>query len=774
MSDEGKNPAEKFLTQARKRFKYCQDAETKNREKALEAIKFRNLEQWPTELKNSRESDPEGARPCLVVDKINQYINQVKNDQRQNRPAVKVRPVDDSGDKEVADIFQGIIRHVEDTSKADLAYDNAFENAVDGGFGYFRILTEYCDDDTFDQDIRIKRIRNRFSVYLDPDHQEPDGSDAKFGFITEEITRDEFKDQFPGKEPLDWDTDGKKSEYNGWCSQEKVRIAEYFYYENVKKKLILLDNGKTVFEDDLQTVLDEAALTGRPQPNVVKERETTVRKVHWCKIDGKEKLEEKPWAGKWIPIIEVVGNELDIEGERHLSGLVRGAMDPMRIHNYAASSFVENVALAPKAPFVAAAGQIENYEGEWKGSNRRNLAVLRYDPLSVDGLAVPPPIRQTMPGISPGWQQVMANTEHDIQASMGMYNASLGEESNEKSGRAIMARQREGDVATFHYIDNLSRSIRHCGRILVDLIPKIYDTQRVARILGEDGTPTAVQLDPEQQEPVKQVGAKKIYNLTVGKYDVSVSVGPSYTTKRQEAAESMVELVRAQPELLNLVGDLMIRNMDWPGAEQIADRLKTLLPPEIRAAEDKDNQDPKTAAIHAQYEQAIAQIKEEAAMFIQDLQAKLEESTTANQDKEQTIRELKLALSNKQGELAVRMQEAEDKRNIELAKLMKEENAPAPEAKPEPSQPQAQQPAQPPVMVMDSALASPLDSMGMGLQMVAQSVQQTNELLSQTAAINAQQTEFLSQLVASIARQSGPKKIILPDGSVAMTEPMMQ
>lgn len=756
MAEDTRSPEDKFLAEARKRFKYCHEAETKNRQRALDAIKFRNLEQWPQDIKNARETDPEGARPCLVVDKLNQYINQVKNDQRQNRPAIKVRPVDDKGDKEVADIFQGIIRHVEDTSKADHAYDTAFEHAVDGGFGYFRILTEYCDEDSFDQDIKIKRIRNRFSVYLDPDHQEPDGSDAKYGFISEEITRDEFKAMFPGKDPVSWE---EASKYEGWCTQEKVRIAEYFYYENVKKKLLLLDNGMSVLEDDLKKV-QSALPEGTPEPSVVKERETTIRKVHWCKINGKEKLEEKEWAGKWIPIIEVVGNEIDIEGERVLSGLIRGAMDAQRIHNYASSSFVENVALAPKAPFTAAAGQLEGHESEWKSSNRRNLAVLTYNPISVDGHPVPPPIRQPMPGISPGWQQVLANTEHDIQASMGMYSASLGEESNEKSGRAIMARQREGDIATFHYIDNLSRSIRHCGRILVDLIPKIYDTARVARILGEDGTPSTVQLNPEQQQAVVQQGSQKIYNLNVGKYDVTVSVGPSYTTKRQEAAESMVELVRAQPALLNLVGDLMIRNMDWPGAEQIADRLKTLLPPEIRAAESKENEDPKMAAIHAQYEQTIAQIKEEAALFIQQLQQKLEEALSANQDKELTIRDLKVALANKQGELQLRMQEAQDKRDIELAKLAQAEVQPAGEVQGEATQPAAHQPG---VSLIDlSVFTAPLQQLS---EVVTQAVQQSQQALETTEQVGNALNQVAQQLNTLTAIQTAPKTIEYgPDG----------
>lgn len=623
---EGTSKTDKFIATCRDRFKRCVEAESKNRERALEAIRFRDLDQWPEKIRKLREDDPEGARPCLTVDKLNQYVNQVKNDQRQNRPAVKVRPVDDKGDMEVAEVFQGIIRHIEDTSKADQAYDTGFEHAVDGGFGYWRILTDFTDEKSFEQDILIKRIRNRFSVYLDPDRQEPDGSDAKYGFVTEWIDREEFKATWPNKDPIDWETEGKDEKLKDWVTKEKVRIAEYFHYENVKKKLLLLSDGQVVLEDDLEKVQQQAQLAGI-ELTVIKERDTTIRQVKWSKVSGKEELEKKDWAGKWIPIVEVIGNEIDVEGERRLSGMIRAGMDAQRIHNYAASSFVENVALAPKAPFIAAEGQLEGHENDWKTANRRNIPVLQYKPIDLNGQPVPPPIRQPMPGISAGWQQVLQNTEHDIQASLGMYAASVGEPSNEKSGKAIMARQREGDTATFHYIDNLSRSIRHTGRILVDLIPKIYDTARVARILGEDGTPDMARLNPEQPQAVVKTAAGKIYNLHVGKYDVTVSVGPAYTTKRQEAAEWMSQMVQSKPELLNVIGDVMFRNFDLPGSDEIAGRLKKILPPELQEEDEEGNPN--------------GQPNKQAMQMIQELQTALQEATQGQEAQKLGIEKFK-------------------------------------------------------------------------------------------------------------------------------------
>lgn len=570
-----------LIATARDRYKRAIDAESDNRKHALECVKFRNLEQWDTEIKRARETDPEGPRPCTVVDKTNQYLRQVCNDERQNRPAIKVRPVDDKADPEVAEVFQGIVRHIEDRSGADIAYDTAYEHAAEGGFGYFRVLTEYEDEASFQQDIVIKRIRNRFQVVLDPDRQEPDGSDAKYGFVIEKMPRDEYKASYPKASELSYEVEGKL--YPDWVEENNVIVAEYFRVEKQEKTICLWKSGRVTVKDEEDK--DASQYIG---DSIIKERKASIPVVKWSKINAVEELESRDWLGKYIPIVEVIGNELDIEGKSVKSGLMKGAMEPQRIHNYASSSFIENVALAPRAPWVAAEGQIEGHENDWRTANRRNLSVLTYKPVVMEGnVPVPPPLRQPPPGIPAGWQQTLMNTEHDIQASMGMYNASLGADSNEKSGVALQKKQREADTATFHYMDNLSRSIRYLGRILVDLIPKVYDTERVARILGDDGKTDQAMLNPNIQRPVIEKEGpdgkiQKIYNLGVGKYDVTVSSGPSYTTKRQEALDWQMQAVTARPELLNIIGDIMFRNMDAPGADKIADRLKKMLPPPLQ------------------------------------------------------------------------------------------------------------------------------------------------------------------------------------------------
>jgi len=645
---ETENKASDPLATARKRFRLASEAMEENRERAEEADKFSaGLEQWPEALRKEREED---KRPCLTMDETNQYINQVKNDQRQNKAAVKVRPVDDRADKKTAEMMQGIVRNIEDNSNADIAYDTGFENALRGGYGYWRVITRYEDEESFNQELAIERIPNRFSVVLDPNHQSPDGSDSEWGFVVEMMTHDEYERAYPEAEKIDWKHDQKDSE--GWITEDKVRIADYYFAEYTPKTIYQMPDGEVVEESELEGV----DLTG------LNKRTTYTRKIIWQKINGKDVLEETEWMGKFVPIVEVVGNESIIDGKRRLTGIVHNAMDAQRMHNFAISAMVENVALAPKSANVAAVGQLEGFENTWAEANRRNIPVLTYHPVSVDGVVVPPPQRQPMPGISQGWAEITMQSRQWVQASMGMYNASVGAPSNEKSGKAILARQREGDVGSFHYHDNLARSIRHTGRILIDLIPKIYDTKRIIRILGEDGTPETVILDPQMQRPSMEAKQQDgsvlmLYNPTIGKYDVTVSVGPSYSTKRQEAAEAQTQMIQAAPQLMQVMGDIMLRNMDWPGSDQMADRLKAMLPPQIQELENKNNKDGMEAKA-AQLQQAEQVLMQKAETLFQK-EKELEQVALSIQDagqntaaEQQKLEALKSEMEKLQAEIA--------------------------------------------------------------------------------------------------------------------------
>lgn len=595
------------LGEAKERYRIASEYWSPIHKLWLEDAKFRNLDQWPEGIKQSRGDD----RPCLVVDKCNQYVRQVVNDGRQNRPSVKVRPVDDGGDEEVAEAYQGLIRHICDRSNADEAFDTALDHAAGNGLGYFRVCTDYAHKNTFNHEILVRRVRNPLAVLLDPNIRAADGSDADWGFVVDELPKDKYKAAYPNAKFTNWDADATL--YGEWLNGENVRFVEYFYKVQEDRIMHLLEDGTTSSDEAYKLAQANADPNGEPVSPIVQTRNIPETKVKWERLSGAEILEEKDWEGCYIPLIPVFGNESDIAGKVTYSGLIRAAKDPQRLYNYMRSAFAERVALTPKAPYIAAEGQLEGHEDEWENANTANRPVLTYKQTDVNGNPVPAPQRQQASDIPEGFARDMQLSEHDIQASMGMYNSSIGEKSNEKSGKAIMARQREGDTATFHYQDNLNRAIRYLGRILVDLIPKVMDAKQAIRILGEDGEAEAARIDPAQKLGVQKVstptGVMKIYNLNVGTYDVSIASGPSYTTKRQEALEAGMQLAQANPQVWGIIGDIIIRNADWPGADEIADRIKLMLPPPIQQAmQAKDQgQNPEVLAAVAPLKQAVDQ-----------------------------------------------------------------------------------------------------------------------------------------------------------------------
>lgn len=636
VTDMQDDASAELLAEARSRLQVAVSAFSETREFELDDLRFYagnsdNQFQWPSDVLASRGSSVSGnttinARPTLTINKLPQHVRQVTNEQRMNRPGIKVIPSDDDAQEEMAEVFNGVIRHIEYISDADVAYDTACENQVVQGEGFIRLLTDYCDENTFDQDIKIGRIRNSFSVYMDPMMQDPTGADAKWCFITEDITKQEYERLYPDAMPISSLQNagvGDKS-FAQWIGEHTVRIAEYFYYENESRKLNLYPGNQTAFDgtpEDQQL----RVFFGKP----IRSRMSEMRRVKWCKTNGYEILEKSDWAGKWIPVVRVIGNEFEIEGRVHISGLVRNAKDPQRMYNYWVSQEAEMLALAPKAPFIGYGGQFEGYEQQWKSANTQNWPYLEVNPDVTDGQGAPLPLpaRAQPPMASSGLLQAKMGASEDIKASTGQYDASLGMTSNERSGKAILARQREGDVGTYHYVDNLARAIRHVGRQLVDLIPKIYDTERIARIIGEDGESETVKINPMQPTAVNKIVDEegnvidKIYNPAVGKYDVKVITGPGYATKRQEALESMAQLLQGNPQLWQVAGDLFVKNMDWPGADDLAARLARTIDPKILNAE--EDEDPALQAAKQQIEQ-MGQEMQQMYQMLQNVQKSME------------------------------------------------------------------------------------------------------------------------------------------------------
>jgi len=624
------NPDGDRLATMRHRFTVASAAYSDSREDELDDLRFMagspdNAWQWPADVLATRgavQGQTINARPCLTINKLPQHVRLVTNEQRQNRPSGKVIPADDKADVAVAEIFQGIVRHIEYLSDADVAYDTACDNQVTYGEGYIRILTEYCREDSFDQDLKIGRVRNSFSVYMDPMIHDPCGSDAEWCFITEDIPKEEYERLYPDALPISVMMSqgvGDQS-LSMWMSQETVRIAEYFYIDHQKKTLNLYPDNITAFNNSPQDK-QLKAMFGKP----LKSRISEYRQVKWLKTNGFEVLEERDWAGKYIPVIRVVGNEFEVDGQLYISGLVRNAKDAQRMYNYWVSQEAEMLALAPKAPFIGYGGQFEGYETNWKTANTNNWPYLEVNPDVTDGAGSPLPLpeRAQPPMAQTGLIQAKVGAGEDIKATTGQYDSSIGATSNERTGRAILARQNQGDTSTYHYVDNLARAVRYTTRQLVDLIPKIYDTERVARIVGLDGEVDMVKINPNQPEPVRVIkdpitglDIDKIYNPSIGIYDVVVTTGPSYATKRQEAMEAMQMILQTNPQLWAVAGDLFIKNMDWPGAQEMAARFAKTLDPKVL---DNTDESPEAQMMRAQMNDMANQMQQTTAM-IQQLQ----------------------------------------------------------------------------------------------------------------------------------------------------------
>lgn len=623
---------DKLLIQARKDYERARDAWHQNQEAAREDLRFARLgEQWPVEIEQARKRE---SRPCLTFNKMPAFIRQVVNDARQNKPSVKVHPQDSGADKRVAEIYDGLIRNIEVTSDADVATDTAIEHAVGQGFGFWRYNITRASDDTFEKDIVIERVANPFTVYGDPRSTAADSSDWNVAFIVTTLTKDEFEREYPDAERTDWDHDFR--DCPEWLDGDDVTVAEWWTREKVRRQIVALSDGTI---EDADTVKERAEELQAAGITVVgKPEEVESFKVTQRLMSGAEVLKTVEWAGKYIPIVPVYGDEvIDEAGKRWFRSLIRDAKSAQQMFNYWRTTTTELIALAPKAPWVGEEGAFDA-DPNWATANSVSHSKLEY------AHGKQPPQRQPFSGVPAGALQEALNAADDMKSIIGIYDASLGARSNETSGRAIMARQREGDVSTFHFIDNLSRAIRHGGRILLDLIPKVYTTERMIRVLGEDLTPSTAQVAPTGQavtEHTDETGhvINRIFDLSAGKYDLTVSAGPSFTTRREEAAMSMEAFIQKVPQAAPLIGDLYAEAQDWPLADKIGERLKLLLPPQLQG---------QGGGVPPQVQQMIQQ----GQQVIQQQGAQLQQAQQENQ-------QLKATAAANAGELQLKARELE-------------------------------------------------------------------------------------------------------------------
>lgn len=565
--------------QALKDFKLCLDAEADNRKLALDDLKFARLgEQWPDDVIKKREQE---GRPCMTYNRMPTFIRKVVNDGRQNKPAIKIHPVDDDADVNTAEVINGIIRNIENSSNSEVAYDTGLDFAASCGFGYWRVDVDYTHDDSFELDIFIERISNPFSVYGDYSSTCADSSDWNIAFVVDAIDKKEYTQKYGKKAKIDFDSDQYIGMPDDWRDGDKVIVAEYWTRKEVEREIAKLSDGRVVETDWLDEDVEglEGVTNGDLLLSYGVDVQTT-RKAKSFKVcqyimSGAEILEENDWAGKYIPLVPVYGEELNIEGKRHFRSLIRDAKDAQRNFNYWRTTTTEMVALAPKAPFIGAVGQFDTDADKWSQANTENAPYLEYD--VVDG--APPPQRQGFAGVPAGALQEALNASDDMKAIIGIYDASLGARSNETSGRAINARKTEAETGTFHFIDNQARAIKHTGRIILNLIPHTHSKARIVRIMGEDKKTQNVAVNqPQQQGQMADDGTAQVYDLTVGKYDLVVNVGMGFQTKREEAAYGMTELVRAYPMAAPVIAPHLAEAQDWPGADKIAEELRMLSP----------------------------------------------------------------------------------------------------------------------------------------------------------------------------------------------------
>jgi hypothetical protein len=600
-SDASKPDALKDALEA---FEKSAEHDDHNRKAFEDDIDFALLEnQWPEKVLRDRELE---GRPCLTVNKLAAMGRQIVNDARRNKPGITVHPVDSEADPETAEVLNGIIRNIEQSSNAEVAYDTALENAVFGGFGYFRINTKYTSDDTFDQDIVIERISNPLSVYRDCYSTAADSSDWNYCFVVDSLSKAQFKRQYPGAEQVDWKSEAWRDLSSPWLDGDFVQVAEYWTREKAKKRILLLSDQSVIEADEYEKNKPAFDAVGL---QVMAEREVDTHKVKQRIMSGAEVLETVDWAGKYIPIVPVYGTEVVLKGKRTFRSLVRGAKDAQRMFNYWRTTSTELVAMAPKTPFIGRKGAFETDINKWATANTQSHAFIEYDGPEA-------PQRQPFAGVPAGALQEALNASDDIKTVLGMYDASLGARSNETSGKAIIARQMESDNATFHFIDNLSRGIRHAGRILIDLIPQVYSVPRVLRIIGQDGEPDMrpvnQEIRTEERNPLTGQIEEivKIYDLTAGRYDLTVSAGPSFASMRQEAASQMIELIRAYPDAAPIIGDLLVKNLDWPGADEIAERMQKAMGMAEEGEGAPQGPDPQAMQVVQRYQSALQEMQQ--------------------------------------------------------------------------------------------------------------------------------------------------------------------
>lgn len=650
-----------FLETAKRRLDVCQKAESDRRQKQAEVLRFYWGEQWRPDDVTERENN---GRPCLTINRTKSFVRQVTNELRLNRPGVLVDPVADT-DEETAEIEMGLIRHIAAQSDGEAAIDTAAKHAVIHGEGWFELCCEYVDLDTeeanaqtFNQEIYLREIRNPFSIYDDPNAKLPNREDSKYRFQAIRMTREAFREAYPDAQSIEGIS--LPQEDSNWLTDDGVLVVKYWYIKEEKRKLCQMVDGSKAWKDELPKEAYDFIET---------EREWKCPRVKWAILNAVEILDEGDWGGRYFPHVRVVGDQINIEGEEKVAGLVDDLVGPQITYNYWITAATERLAMATKSPWIVPHGMLEGFESEWEQANKKNFAFLYYNPVSVDGQPLPAPTKNdSEPSIS-GLVAMVHQSDNDMKAVSGIYDASLGARGPEQSGKAIRARQAESDMSNVHFSDNLKQSVKFLGKLLIDLMPKIYDTERVVRIIKPN---EEAQMVPINTQPTQENGVKKFFDLTKGQYNVRAQAGKSWATARQELAETMVDLTKSFPPLFQVAGDIMVGAMDFPESRDVAKRLKKLLPPEVQDDEEQSDIPPKIAARLQQldqYAQQSTQVIEELTKQLESKNDEIASRERMNAENNNTKLLMKIAdLDAKMGQILISQEYASAKHEIDISR----------------------------------------------------------------------------------------------------------
>jgi Phage P22-like portal protein len=611
MADRSPADVKEFLDQAFERFKASELAEAEWRRDGLDDVKFYFGDQWQDTARRRRKKN---KQPILTINRLPQFKQNVTNEIHANRPAIKYSPRRDATVGE-AEMLQGHARNIELDSCAEMVYDVGTDQMVISGLGFWRVCTEYMPGITFEQRITIKPIRNQFMCYDDPDAEELDRSDRKYFFIVVDMDKDQFKKEYPNSQTTaalqQFQSIGDNAK--AWLKEGGVRVAEYYTLEDEEEKIYELKNGRIVTEEPADVT------------EVERERTVCHPKVCWHKISALDILEEQSIPCDFIPVVVVKGEESNLNGRMNWQGLVRNAKDAQRAYNYWKTSATAQIALASKDPYVAASGQIQNHEEEWRNAHLEDPAVLTYEPMVEANQLLPPPARDHAEPPIQAMSAMMAGASNDLMATTGLNDASLGERRPDEAAKSVLLRQQQGGLQTSHYSDSVANAVRFTGELVLSFLKNMDESPRQARIVKPDDSVEHVVLHKGDQagaDKIKTSRNQRTLDLSKGEFDVAVEVGPSFHTKRQEAVNSIMSLIKAVPTSLQIVGDLLVGNMDWHLAPEIAKRFRKMLPPQLQDEPTSGNPEQELEQVKTQLQvlsaqhQKLAQIAQQQAQII--------------------------------------------------------------------------------------------------------------------------------------------------------------